>query len=80
MAAVLADLHQFDPATASWTDLSALPDPPPPRRSHAFASAGGVLYVHGGERQLEVSWYSIVAMKRAPSPRCDLYRTLIIGV
>ena len=45
------DLHVYDPATKSWTDLSnpASGIPPSPRDSHGFASAAGKLYVHGGE-------------------------------
>ena len=46
----LNDLHEYDPATLAWTDLSAAISgtPPSPRLSHGFTSAGGKLYVHGG--------------------------------
>jgi hypothetical protein len=46
----LDDLHAFDPATMTWTLLSAALDGPRPsaRDSHGFTSAGGKLYVHGG--------------------------------
>ena len=46
----LNDLHEFDPASGAWTDLSAALSGTPPvsRDSHGFTSAGGKLYVHGG--------------------------------
>jgi hypothetical protein len=46
----LDDLYAFDPATRTWTLLSAALDAPRPsaRYSHGFTSAGGKLYVHGG--------------------------------
>jgi hypothetical protein len=45
-----SDLHAFDPATMTWTLLSAALDAPRPsaRNLHGFTSAGGKLYVHGG--------------------------------
>jgi hypothetical protein len=43
----LNDLHVYDPAVGAWTDLSAA-RPPSPRYHHGFTSAGGKLYVHGG--------------------------------
>ncbi len=47
----LGDLHSFDPATMTWTLLSPAYDPrrPSARRDHGFTSAGGLLYVHGGQ-------------------------------
>ncbi len=51
LAGFLDDLYSFDPATMAWTLLSAATggDPPPAARSsHGFTSAGGKLYVHGG--------------------------------
>ena len=49
-ADVLGDLHSFDPATMTWTLLSAADDArrPSARAGHGFTSAGGLLYVHGG--------------------------------
>ncbi len=49
-AGLLGDLHVFDPATMTWTRLSAADDAgrPSPRDYHGFTSAGGLLYVHGG--------------------------------
>ncbi len=46
----LDDLHSFDPATMTWTLLSAANDTrrPSARFDHGFTSAGGLLYVHGG--------------------------------
>ncbi len=46
----LDDLHSFDPATRTWTLLSAANDTrrPSSRAFHGFTSAGGLLYVHGG--------------------------------
>ena len=46
----LDDLHVFDPAKMTWTDLSAAINGPRPsaRSFHGFTSAGGKLYVHGG--------------------------------
>ncbi len=47
---LLDDLHEFDPATMTWTLLSAANDTgcPSARYDHGFTSAGGRLYVHGG--------------------------------
>ncbi len=44
------DLHSFDPATMTWTLLSAANDTrrPSARSGHGFTSAGGLLYVHAG--------------------------------
>ncbi len=44
------DLHVYDPANMTWTDLSAAVSgtPPSPRYGHGFAGAGGVLYSFGG--------------------------------
>ena len=49
-AGVLGDLHVYDPAAVSWTDLSssAAGSPPSARHGHGFASAAGTLYVQGG--------------------------------
>ncbi len=49
-ARYLDDLHSFDPATMTWTLLSAANDTrrPSARSAHGFTSAGGRLYVHGG--------------------------------
>ncbi len=49
-AGFLDDLHSFDPATMTWTLLSAANDTrrPSARADHGFTSAGGLLYVHGG--------------------------------
>ncbi len=49
-AGFLDDLHSFDPATMTWTLLSAANDTrrPSARSGHGFTSAGGLLYVHGG--------------------------------
>jgi hypothetical protein len=49
-AVLIDDLHSFDPATMTWTLLSAANDTgrPSARFSHGFTSAGGRLYVHGG--------------------------------
>ena len=46
----LNDLHEYDPATWAWEDLSAATSGAPPSVGgwHGFASAGGKLYVHGG--------------------------------
>jgi hypothetical protein len=46
----LDDLYAFDPATMTWTNLSAADDAgrPSARFGHGFTSAGGLLYVHGG--------------------------------
>jgi hypothetical protein len=54
LADSLDDLHAFDPATMTWTLLSAANDAPRPsaRHSHGFTSAGGRLYVHGGQDSL----------------------------
>ncbi len=49
-AGLLDDLYSFDPATMTWTLLSAKNDTrrPSARYNHGFTSAGGLLYVHGG--------------------------------
>ncbi len=54
-AGLLDDLHSFDPATMTWTLLSAANDTrrPSARAEHGFTSAGGLLYVHGGYRYKE---------------------------
>lgn len=50
-AADMRDLHVYDPATKSWTDLSvpASGTPPSPRDSHGFAGGAGKLFVFAGE-------------------------------
>jgi hypothetical protein len=54
------DLHSFDPDTMAWTQLSANGSAandsvwPAARYWHGFASAGGLLFVHGGKSQLGV--------------------------
>ncbi len=51
-AGFLDDLHSFDPTAMVWTLLSPGADsgqPPSARRWHGFASAGGKLYVYGGQ-------------------------------
>jgi hypothetical protein len=52
MAGLLADLHSLDPTAmpAAWTPLSAATDKNRPAATafHGFATAGGLLYVHGG--------------------------------
>jgi hypothetical protein len=47
------DLYSFDPATTTWTLLSAV-DSAPARCRHGFTSAGGKLYVHGGVYNTEI--------------------------
>jgi hypothetical protein len=43
------DLYSFDPGNMTWTSLSsAIGTRPSARCSHGFTSAGGKLYVHGG--------------------------------
>jgi hypothetical protein len=53
LSAYLNDLHQFDPVSAAWTDLSAVTTtdvpPPYPRFGAGLAAVGGMLYVFGGE-------------------------------
>ncbi len=46
----LNDIHEFDPATLTWTELSDLVtgDEPVPRSEHAMAAMGAKLYVFGG--------------------------------
>ena len=57
-AHLLNDLHEYDPATRAWTDLSAAISgtPPSPRGLHGFTSAGGKLYVHGGLGDNGMCW------------------------
>jgi hypothetical protein len=45
------DLHTYLPESMTWLNLAryASGDPPSPRENHGFASAGGKLYVYGGE-------------------------------
>ena len=47
---MLCDMHVFDPANTSWTDLStAVSGPPPIARAYVgFTSEAGRLFVHGG--------------------------------
>ena len=50
LAELFSDLHVFDPAVKSWTDISAPSSgtSPSARVGQAFSSAGGMLFVHGG--------------------------------
>jgi hypothetical protein len=50
-AGYLDDLHVFDTTAMNWTRLSFALDAPRPsaRYGHGFTSAGGKLYVHGGD-------------------------------
>ena len=47
----LKDLHVYDPVAMTWENLTIVVNgtPPSPRGKHGFASAGGKLYVHGGQ-------------------------------
>jgi hypothetical protein len=48
---LLDDLHVYEPANRTWTDLSgeSVTGPAPvPRYRHGFTAAGGLLYVFGG--------------------------------
>ena len=51
VAGFFDDLHSFDPVNMTWTLLSAAEDStrPSARAWHGFTSAGGKLYVHGGD-------------------------------
>jgi hypothetical protein len=51
VAGYLDDLHSYDPADMTWTLLSAAEDStrPSARAQHGFTSAGGKLYVYGGD-------------------------------
>ena len=50
-AGVLNDFYEFDPANMTWTNLSNIVSGvlPGPRCSFGFASAGGKIFVFGGE-------------------------------
>ena len=49
-AELLDDLNSFDPSTMTWALLSAsVVHSPLARQCHGFTSAGGKLYVHGGD-------------------------------
>jgi hypothetical protein len=55
----LDDLHSFNLATKVWTLLNAAEVSgawPAARNLHGFTSAGGCLYVHGGEG-FNGEWY-----------------------
>jgi hypothetical protein len=55
----LDDLHSFHLATKVWTQLNAAEVSgawPTARYMHGFTSAGGCLYVHGGEG-IDGEWY-----------------------
>jgi hypothetical protein len=47
----LNDFFAFDPVKMTWTNLSGLVSGalPSPRHSFGFASAGGKIFVFGGE-------------------------------
>jgi hypothetical protein len=50
----LDDLYSYEPTNMTWTRIYAAPgggSPPLGRACHGFTSAGGKLYVHGGEGQ-----------------------------
>ena len=55
-AAFFGDLHEFNIAANTWTDLSSLVEgvPPAARDRHGFASVGGKLYVYGGRKLIGV--------------------------
>ena len=46
----LGDLHVYEIAAMTWTDLSGPESgiPPTAREEHGFTAAGGLLYVLGG--------------------------------
>ena len=44
----LDDMYSFNPANKTWTLLSGS-SRPSARRTHGFISAGGKLYVYGGQ-------------------------------
>ncbi len=48
---VLNDFFAFNPVDMAWTNLSGLVSgtPPSPRHNFGFASAGGKIFVFGGE-------------------------------
>jgi hypothetical protein len=50
----MLDLHVYDPANRSWTNISypASGIPPPARDGYVMASAGGKLYLMGGTTQM----------------------------
>ena len=51
-AVLYDDLYSFDPVSMIWTRLTAVNDNtrPSARDRHGFTSAGGKLYVHGGNK------------------------------
>ena len=54
----LKDLHVYDPVAMTWEEISVVVygTPPSPRGKHGFASAGGKLYVHGGQDDNGNTW------------------------
>ena len=50
LAVFLNDLHSFDPATQSWTDLSKISQGTVPsgRYGESLAASNGLLYTFGG--------------------------------
>ena len=69
-AGYLGDLHSFDPATMTWTLLSAADDDrrPSARSGHGFTSAGGLLYVHGGVSYGNLSLSPSLSLSLSPGP------------
>jgi hypothetical protein len=55
----------YDPAAGAWRDLSAAfrGTPPSPRILHGFTSAGGKLYVHGGQVELFSGVYGLQRLR-----------------
>jgi hypothetical protein len=49
LTGALGDLYSFDPATMVWMLLPAAGNRPSNRANHGFTSAGGRLYVYGGD-------------------------------
>jgi hypothetical protein len=45
---LLSDLHSYDPATATWSPITAIGVSVAARRRHATASWENKLYIHGG--------------------------------
>ena len=55
----LGDLYSFDLVAKIWTKLAdgVLGSPPHARDSHGFTSAGGMIYIHGGQSNgPNISW------------------------
>ena len=67
LAALLGDLHRYDPLRSEWLDLSGISeDRPSPRMDMGFTAYGNSIYLFGGYgpegTRLASSWHGLVCV------------------